>query len=324
MTEDQKNMGTLSVLPREIRDEIYRSVLPKAYKAFWSLSVLEPAPYNWPHPPPFHRRVANRLLQGLPREKRRQRQRKIEERNEAHLAVLRLSKDVHAEATALLYLEGTFSFGYRVGPNMFSSLPEYLNETLTRRMTNIQFVCDVGDRDGEADTGELRLEWVPTTYLYARAGPLKSFLGVTTARKSTLVELRLWEWSSRATEITESPLISALKQFTGFRTVEVRLAARTTTDYNYPLQATSKEVLARWVADEQWAKLYARLEPLLSAIGRLLEPTLGSSGAMSPLKSGTDDVSPFGYRCIVFHPSIGSPEKEHGQYAAVRERESSS
>ena len=100
--------GDLSIFPREIRDEIYRQVLPAKYRAFYSDSIVRPALYDT---------LENFLPRWIA----------------SDLCILRLSKAISDEAMSILYLEGTFYFP--LGPS------DYLhpNAAITNRMMSVHF-----------------------------------------------------------------------------------------------------------------------------------------------------------------------------------------
>ena len=195
------------------------------------------------------------------------------------MSILRLSKAIKDEVMPLFYSEKTFCFYY--SPPYEEGTPLHPKTDITVRLMNVTLFYEANDYDRDHET---------LTHYFARVGPLQFFRGATIVRHSIIVELHLREWSGDDTVTIGSPLFRGLEQLTGFKTVTITFAVK------------------EWMDTEQWEKLYAGFEPLLSAMSKVLEPTLGSCSATSELVSreggcpGEDTVSWFSLRGITFHP----------------------
>lgn len=280
-----KPLGDLSLFPREIRDEIYRHVFPKKYKAFYSSSIVRPTVLKQTDLQAVHFSMYH-------------------DWTASNLSILRLSKAIKDEAMPILYSEGTFRFYYGLGPQYPKEVPQLPNIDITNRMTNVEIVYDAQldpHMDPEADS---YLEWdASNCYGCAPAGPLEFFQGVTISRKSILIELRGCSFGVYlATKVTGSPLSRSLRQVTGFKDVTLRLA--TNKGVYCPAKWTSKAQGKEWIDAGEWEKLYAGFIPLFRAMSKNLEPALGKSSAMSELEPGESSsrLSSSGQRHIVFHP----------------------
>ena len=273
-----KPLGDLSFFSRELRDEIYRHVFSKTYKAFYSSSIVKPAYYD---------KSDDHSLSRIERDR--------EERTGSDLSILRLQKAINTEAMSLLYSEATFRFHHNVRPDYYLQSPQSGVADIAKRMTHIAISCDVG-RALEIDSmvGSIPA-WSSLGYRMALAGPLQFFQGVFITRESILVDLRLHEWSINAANLTVSPFFEALKQLTGFKTVTLRLTSMS--DYYCPAQETSRATIEEFLEAGQWEKLYAGFGPLLCTMSDALEPALGNRSEMELL------VSPWHAQCCTtFHP----------------------
>lgn len=299
-TETPKPLGNLSLFPREIRDEIYRHVCSSTYVAFYSSSIVRPITHDKPN------YCSNTFSE-------------CDMCAEDHLSVLRLSKAINNEAMLILYSEGTFVFEYglghtnpsglkigytrlridsdwsfyRLGQEYDSGAPQHPYANIIERMTNIELRYDATLCQG------LDFEWDMSDYsdsfTSAPAGPLEFFQGVVVMRDTITVELKLSNWINSATKMMTSPWFRALKQLTGFRTVILGLVAEA--EPCLPLLDPGRE----WLDNDETDKLYAGFEPLLHAMSKNLEPTLGN-GSMSSCVSGGYEIPKFGTRYVVFHP----------------------
>lgn len=279
-----KPLGDLSLFPRELRDEIYRHVFTKMYKAFYSSSIVKPA---------FYDESTDHSLSLIERDR--------EERTGSDLSILPLQKAINKEAIRLLYSKSTFCFCYNVRPDYFPHSPQLGNVDITKRMTHIAISCNVGCASKIDSIPGHSLAWSSMSYLGARAGPLAFFQGVSIIRESILVDLRLYEWSIYAASLTVSPLFDALKQLTGFKTVTLRITSMS--GHCYPAQETSEATIQELLEAKQWEKLYAGFGPLLSAVSDALEPALGNRSAMELLVNTADDLSSRHGQChTTFHP----------------------
>ncbi len=272
-------LGNLSVLPRELRDEIYAHVFPIT---IYLRTYLHRGRQYWIFIDP-----------GYPR---------------YNLAIFRLSKTIYEEAMTIFYSRTTFGFSipyHRISdfPSTvkdrimnvfglcvpFQRMGDYTNITTTTRIMKAKFSSTniIMNRmmnvnfSYRMNTNQIRNLEATT----ALPGPIALFKGNSVQRNSALIRFKMLEWSSDTPIQICSPLFEALKLLTGFRTVTLRLEAPTW-----------------WSSGRLWAELCAGLEPLMNEITLALEPTLGNS-AMSELGPGEDrfmDSPPF--RQLVFHP----------------------
>ncbi len=184
-TKTSKPLGDLSVLPRELRDEIYRHVYSNTYMCYSRA---------------FTQYV--RYFRG--------------EHYGSRSPLLRTSKAILHEAIPFLYSAGTFCFNFNTDLAFLPLAPQHPKVNVADLVTNINVFCDVGvSRMGRPMYG----------YSSAQAGPLTPFQGVSITRKSILIDLRLWQCSTYATKILVSPLFEVFKNMTGFKTVKLRLTS---------------------------------------------------------------------------------------------------
>lgn len=299
-TEILKPLGTFSLLPREIRDEIYGHVFSKNDRAFYSASILISASYE-------------KLDRSSPAQ--------CKMRIGSNLSVLCLSKAIKDEAMPLLYSKATFRFYHGLDERYDIKIPRRLNADIISRMTNVEIFYDAGPDPAmvELDPGvdlnseyssEPIIEWISNSYRSAPAGPLDFFRGASITRKSILIVLSLNEWGSYATEMIEpssfsrinpSPLFNALEHLTGFETVTLRLLVQV---YRFcPPRGTSKATEQEWVVARQWEKVYSGHGIFLSTLSKALEPTLGKGNATGDFVFGKDGILSFPeQRDIIFHP----------------------
>lgn len=279
-----KPLGDLSLLPRELRDEIYRHVFSKMYKAFYSYSVVKPAYYD---------ETRNHPLLLIDRDR--------EGRTGFDLAILCVQKAIMKEAMQLLYSQATFRFCYNVRPDCFPHPLQPETVDITKRMTHIAVSCDAGCASEIDHMPGIHLGWSPMCYPSARAGPLAFFQGISTQRESILVDFKLYEWSINASSLMLSPLFEALKHLTGFKTVTLRLTSMR--GFCCLAQETSEATIQESIEAEEWEEVYGGLEPLLRAMSNALEPALGNRGAIELLVSAGDDLSWQHGQChTTFHP----------------------
>ena len=273
-------LGSLVVFPREIRDEIYRHILAKRYKAFHSPALSFSQCYDEPNPFPFA--LAEHQKSTGP-----------------DLLVLGLSKAIREEAITLLYSEGVFCF-YSWNWRNDKPVLQYPNIEIINRMMNIEVFYGYDDGWFEEQTphyvSDSDIEWF-TSHQYGSiaACPLDIFQGDTITRKSIVIDVQLGYDGSYATLMTKSPLFGALKQLTSFKTVTLRLTA----EFLCEPRGTHDYRLVEWERAGQWEKLFAGFEPVLSVMSEALEPALGNS-VMSRLLYEEDAA--VGHRQLIFHP----------------------
>ncbi len=249
-------LGNFSVFPREIRDEIYRHFFSESYSD-WYCTVSR-----------THRQMANPYYLGSGRNSF----------SRSSLSILCLSRAIKEEGKAVLYPQVMFSFYFEM-ECPFEEVPPHLS---TDNMTKIRLFYDATQNlvwNGLKDYGS------------AGAGQLCFFLGDTIMRKSILVDLELGGNWHDATEMTESPLFSALGQLTGFETVTLSLSL-------------GDDEYGQWPDDGEWGELYAGFGTVLGEMSKYLEPTLGRSSAMS--ERSPEAIGPWHpdsvIREVVFHP----------------------
>ena len=264
-------LGDLSLLPPEIRDEIYRHLLPQN-KYYWT-SPLTPSGF-YDHDPYFYRNL---------------------ERNEP--TILWLSKDIKEEAMSLFYLDGTVVFRYGI-EDLGSLVPQHFSAD---NMNNIEIFYDASLPAMDSGDEMVMNHNTSVSYGFAKAGPLNSFRGDTITRKSIHIVLALCKWWRYATKMQTSPLFDALKELTGFETVTLSLAAAVAGHY--------VDDDDWWPKDEEWEGLYTGFGSVLHEMSISLEPSLGKSSAVSELEPQEiidDCLSGLMYRSgirdVVFHP----------------------
>lgn len=294
-SETSSGLGKLSILPRELRDEIYGHLFPVGYTTLWCAHYNEKAAVfaktnrlkaAWSKAPGFN------------------------------IAILLLSHIIHDEAITIAYSQGIFGFyspynEVSVTPNAsmtkrimiglryslslrrhgMGALPD---TNVTNRIMNVEFHYD-DDLDVIAKryTG-----WrfnPPKMFHSTSAGPVALFSGNTVQRNSGLICLRMSGQLSYPTEYINSPLLNAIKQFTGFRTLMLEFSVWMDTPEMQQLdKGTRRASLARWVNETTVA----------------LEATLGS-GTTSEIE-GMEDHRPIVFHQIEFHPrddSAGTSKK---------------
>ena len=179
------------------------------------------------------------------------------------LSVLALSKTVKDEAMALLFSEATFCYVGQID----SRLPDI---AITNRMRSIEilFYDSLGPKlDDDRKTANF-------------CAVLGLFQGDTITRKSILITFKQ---RSCVTEMIMSPLLEALRELTGFKTVTLKLSSWD----GFPPEAAG-----------QRERCYVGFGPSLNAMRKYLEPSLGTS-VMSDPAFRKDD---FWSRQIMFHP----------------------
>lgn len=120
-----KPLGDLSYFPREIRDEIYRHVLPKKYMTFESSCVIRSVSYEdnkWIRP---------------------------------KLSIFRLSKAINDETMSIFYSEGTFEFRYGRDYEHDDTLSQIWNVDFMNRIMNIEI--STSDNLGQPYAGPVQL-----------------------------------------------------------------------------------------------------------------------------------------------------------------------
>lgn len=265
-----KSLGRLSVLPRELRDNIYAYLVPVVYNTLWYTVSNGEAPAF----------VKSKILRA-----RRSDHTKLD------LSVLPLSKVMHEEAVTVLYSQGIFRFSspyyvIRDTPdaviNIFGSripirrhrMGAFPDTNITSRIMNVELSYNP-DLDVllSMKTEKARQFNLTTSLCSASPDPVALFSGNSVQRKSALIKFRISELSDCPTEIISSPLFNVLKQLTGFRTFILKVSIWMEPGNNRQMDQ-----------DYGSEKLGTGLERLLSELTVALEPTLGH-GATSKLES---------------------------------------
>ena len=183
-------LGTLSCLPRELRDEIYRHVGGTKY---YLSSPFKPY-YQWHTGDTGDRDIVS--------------------------PIVTLSKSIRQEFLAILYAETLF---------VIRDTTDFCSGTWRRngipwidQIQNMMYVRSLflyNDEDYN-DYGYVPSEWARNiTQKYAE--PVSFFAGTEVLRKSCVVEL--YDLTPKAILLLESPFINALENLTGFKTVVVKL-----------------------------------------------------------------------------------------------------
>ena len=277
-----ESLGSLSALPRELRDEIYSYVLPRGHAFFWQED-----------------QESNYLPIGCFRRNR------FEHLNNpgSNIALLRLSKHIHEEATPLLYSLNKFIFS---PPSPVSRKPAKLpRAAIADCITSVEFDLILGDVyvQSTTETEEARKCRARVSFGALLPGSVALFTGKHVRRRSALIKVEPRQWFSHATHIIPSPLFAAIGQLTGFQKVTVRICASSVCFC--PWRSMSEDEIDDWCEKEDWKTImFAGMEPLLEAFRIQLERTLGK-GVLGDLvvapKSGFE-VFRKGWTDLVFCP----------------------
>lgn len=185
--EVSQPLGSLSGVPRELRDELYAYLVP----AKIDLNPLLDG----------HQYLTSKLSNSLV----------------STLAILRLSRTIHEEAMTVLYCRGTFRL---LLP--YHRIRDFRVPSITDRIMNVEFSYRMLVQD--IHTIEIARDFDAATYSSLTA-PVTLFGGNSIQRKSALIEIWISEWSSYTINTIFSPFFEALKQLTGFRKVTLKLKA---------------------------------------------------------------------------------------------------
>ena len=240
-------LGNLSIFPREVRDEVYRHVFPTGNIAFY-LPLYEA--------PAFYVKL-DRSLGYLT----------FESWTKVKLSLLCLSMTFRDEAMSYLYSKGIFCFNY----SFLRDQDPNVDINIINRVSKVEILYDVMlDKDSDIAGFDVNMVLLDDS-TPARAGALSFLQGASIARKSVSIGLRVDYPLCQGREMpisakmTKSPLLEALKQFTGFETVTLTLL------YD--------EMIVR--PEAHAGDCCMSFEPFFSVIRKTLEPTLGNSSAIS-------------------------------------------
>jgi len=180
-------LGTLSILPRELRDEIYRLIVAGEEREHTFKQKNE---------------YKNRRLNGQSRKKWT-----------GDLAILESSTPIRQEGLAMLYAQGYFRiYDYLTFQYDRSDIP------FVDHLSNIGLAFDV-HIDDDAWLVECRIlpEEFDDILCEKTAAPISFFTGTDTLRNSCVI--RLTSCSPKLTLLLESPFFHAITQLTGFNSV---------------------------------------------------------------------------------------------------------
>lgn len=290
-----ESLGSMSALPRELRDEIYSYVLPRGHTLFWQ----ENQESNYL---PIGRFLSN-SFQPL-------------HSPGSNLALLCLSKNIHEEATPLLYSQNNFVF---FPPSPVSQKPAKLPRgAIADCITSVEFHLILEDvyEQWTTDTEEAREYHARVSFGALLPGSVALFTGRHVRRRSALIKVEPRAWFSHATHIIPSPLFAAFGLLTGFQKVTVRIYASAM--YFCPRKSMGDDEIAYWSQMEDWKMiLFAGMEPLLEAFRVPLERTLGRGVLGELVVSSKSDFDMFGkgWRDLVFSPrgeGVGDRDGEGG------------
>ncbi len=261
--EISRSLGDLSILPRELRDNIYAYIVPEGYTPNWHAVVHPGIHYTWlrHEEPDFEKKS--------PKGPR------------FNITIFLLSRIIHEEAMTIFYSLGTFRFA----PPSFqlNGVGRFPNTNIANRIMNVELFYKMSvkkllilNTKGPQNLHSTTLFWSPSP------GPTALFKGNDVKRKSAFIQFNFSEWSSYKTKLIPTPLFDDLKQLTGFSTVTLKL-----------------EKFSNYSDDHRaaWEKGGEELKSLLNEFRASLEPSLGH-GAMSEPEVTSELQS-----CqVVFHP----------------------
>lgn len=253
--EISRSLGNLSVLPRELRDNIYAYIVPEGYTTKWHAVVHPGIHYTWlRHQEPGF-------------EKPRYKSLKSPNAPKFNITIFLLSRIIHEEAMIVFYSLGTFRFAPPCFEfNGITSIGSFPSTNIANRIMNVELLYQMSlkkililNSKGPRDLHSTILFWSPSP------GPTALFKGNDIKRKSAFIQFKFFEWSSYKTEIIRTPILDDLKQLTGFRTVTLKLEKDSNNSYG---------------DRAAWEKGRVELKSMLNEIRASLEPSLGH-GAMS-------------------------------------------
>ncbi|KAM0798550.1 hypothetical protein BDR22DRAFT_371178 [Usnea florida] len=246
-----ESLGRLSALPRELRDEIYSYVLPRGHTGFWrenQESGLLPIGI-----------FRNNGFQPL-------------KNPGSNLALLRLSKHIHEEATPLLYSQNKFMF---FPPSTVSRRPAKLpRAAIADCITTVEFhlILESDYLQWALKTEEAREYGARVLFGALLPGSVALFTGRHVRRRSALIEIDSRQWFPYTTHIIPSQLFTAFGQLTGFQKVTVRIYVCSV--HYCPWKSMSDDEIDYWREREDGKTVFfAEMEPLLEAFRVKLEVT---------------------------------------------------
>ena len=223
--EISKGLGKLSVLPRELRHEIYSYLFPVRYDTLWCAHFNGKAPV---FSKPNHLKAAWSKVPG------------------SSIAILQVSHIIHDEAKIISYSRGIFHFSSpysntsassnarmtrRIMDAIGSSLPlrrhrigAFPGSNITSRIMNVELYYDL-DMDLFLDSSTTTTPTPnPTNSIYSnKVDPIALFSGSNIPRNSCIIYFRMAEQSRYPLETIPPPLLNVIKQLTGFRDLTVKV-----------------------------------------------------------------------------------------------------
>lgn len=182
-------LGTLSVLPRELRDEIYSHVCEREYE---------------------FGRFSDRL------------HRKWHSNGNTDLPMLTLSKTIREELLAVLHAEAVFSIrSARYFQNKAWTRNDIPFIDHIQRVGLSTAVCALSDE--HCNESMLDLREANEQLSKMRAEPTSFFAGTEVPRKTCVIEFILC--TPKTMLILQSPLFDAIKHLTGFKTVTLKISS---------------------------------------------------------------------------------------------------
>ncbi len=243
-------LGTLSILPRELRDEIYRNVCNQD-GSYWFNTLQGHEPSDC---------------------------RKWDIEN---LSMLQVCKVIRKEFLSVLCSEGVFEISCHYNEIRSSDIP------FVKDISNLCFVFNLG-MISSTSVKKSRLSTM-------EEGPVSFFTGTSVLRNKCVVEIT---WCTpNSLLILGSPLMAAMAQLTGFKTVELVFL----TDADSWLEFGTP-----WDVKESFRNLKTcpGFDTFVLRISKALERTLG------PYTTGENlDKPQYWTQSVVFHPQ-GPPLKQ--------------
>ena len=258
------SLGTLVVLPREIRDHIYGYVISDRYRAYYSDSIVND--YI----------VEESEATGMPWEMYHQ------------LGIACTSRLLCDEVSQILYNKAMFCFQQYGTAIAALESPLEQNVKLIERIMNIELFIFISDP---------HIENFPVDH--KDPGPLTFFHGSVIPRKSAIIRITSTSKRFFAGALLQSPLVNAIKGLVGFKSVILKAAYERTlstttvkSSYGSSIGTFHGELYQK---DPTWQ--------LLSMAKENLGPHIGPSDDISELVSPSGgSVWKDGYRQIEFHP----------------------
>ena len=204
-----QGMGTLSKLPREIRDKIYRYLVKDHYRSKAHDWIFEPPDYP-------------------------------------HSAVLRLSKAISHEAITLMYSESTFI--YFINYSSGGVYPHQTLESVAQRLMKIDLhLFDLIEPCSLFDLIEpCSALFYDAAYQKNKENICEAIIAQFTGTKITRTSMHITLHSVKSLTsligMLKTPFCPALGEFKGFRTLEVELCCRLTDDEISDAERTGYEV----------------------------------------------------------------------------------